>query len=87
MQAELRPRRSNRRMQRIRRSVRPRFRRCSAVLSAEVVVDEHGFPVDPREQPIEPVDQRPDIVTLVERRNDNGELRPSLRWHSQGRGR
>jgi hypothetical protein len=49
---------------------------------SRVVVDEHGFPADPLEQPIEPVDQRTDIVMLVERRNDDGELRPCPRCRS-----
>jgi hypothetical protein len=30
------------------------------VSSAESIVDEHSFPVDPHQQPIEPVDQRTD---------------------------
>ena len=84
MQAELKPRRPNRRMQRMRRSARPRSRRCPAVSSVESSSTKHGFPVYPHKQPIEPVDQRADIVTFVERRNDNGELRPCLRWHSRG---
>ena len=50
-----------------------------------VVVNEDSFPVDPIEQPIEPVDQRADIVTLVERRNDDSELWPRLPWFSKRR--
>jgi hypothetical protein len=44
-----------------------------------VVVSEDSFPVDPIEQPIEPVDQRADIVALVKRRNDNSEVWPASR--------
>ncbi len=50
-----------------------------------VVVNEDSFPVDPIEQPIEPVDQRADIVALVKRRNDNGEVWPGLPWFSKRR--
>ena len=84
MQAELKPRRPNRRMQRMRPIGAAEVPQVSGGVVRRVVVDEHGFPVYPHKQPIEPVDQRADIVTFVERRNDNGELRPCLRWHSRG---
>ena len=87
MQAELRPRRPNRRMQRMRPIGAAEVPQVVGRLVRRVVVDEHSFPVDPHEHPIEPVDQRTDIVALVERRNDNGELRRCLRRHSRGRGR
>src|SRR5439155_21075293 len=40
-----------------------------------IVIDEDGFPIGSLQQFSEPVDQRSDIVALVEGRNDDGELR------------
>ena len=80
MQAVVSPRRPRRCRQRTRRSRRPISRTRSAVPSARIVVDENNLPAHRVERRIQQVDERPDIVPLVERRNDHSQFRPRRDW-------
>src|SRR6266542_4141254 len=45
-----------------------------------IIVDEHQLPVDPVERHADPLDELRDILTLVQRRHHNGELRSAANF-------
>ncbi len=63
-----------------------RTRLCSRASAASfvrgairrIVIDEDRFPLDALEHYTQLVDQRPYVLTLVERRDDDAEIRPRV---------